>query len=171
MLLSPHLSSCLPLTPPLPCKTPGPLPSPPRPHFLILFPQAFPWVHTSKGRLCDSSTSHCRNPCLQLLYGAIMAYGSIVYTLRVLPQFDKLNIFAVTTYILICLNILFFGICSTMDPGVITMANHAACLDEYKRYSDRECSTCNFIKPARSKHCCMYDQGSKSSGLIKLHLQ
>ena len=98
-----------------------------------------------------------RNPCFQLLYCLLMTYGVIVYTVRVVPYFEILNAFGITTYVLIVINFSFFGVCSVKDPGVITSANHAVYMNEYKHHTDVECYTCRLIKPARSKHCCKCD--------------
>lgn len=104
-----------------------------------------------------------RNPCIQLFYGFVIIGGTAIYTFRVIPYFDKINIFSIVTYILIAINVTLFWICSTSEPGIITALDHADYMNDYEPdgvyYTLPECYTCKRIKPARSKHCCKYTYG------------
>ncbi|CAH3039807.1 unnamed protein product [Pocillopora meandrina] len=102
-----------------------------------------------------------RNPCIQLLYGFLMSGGTAIYSFKVIPYFDKMNTFSIVTYILIAINVVLFWVCCTHDPGVIKVTNHTEYMNDYNPdgvyYTTQECSTCKFIKPARSKHCSLCD--------------
>lgn len=102
-----------------------------------------------------------RNPCIQLFYGFVITGGTAIYTFRVIPFFDKINVFSIVTYILIAINVTLFWICSTSEPGIITTIDHADYMNDYEPdgvyYTQPECYTCKFIKPARSKHCTLCD--------------
>ncbi|KAL9957101.1 hypothetical protein ACROYT_G038700 [Oculina patagonica] len=102
-----------------------------------------------------------RNPCIQLFYGFIVTGGTAIYTFKVIPYFDKINIFSIITYILIAINVTLFWICSTSEPGIITALHHADYMNDYEPdgvyYTLPECYTCKLIKPARSKHCSLCD--------------
>jgi len=56
----------------------------------------------------------------------------------------------------------FYKACTT-DPGVINNKNHAKKVAKVYKYDgamytkDNECSTCKYVKPARSKHCTVCD--------------
>jgi len=99
-----------------------------------------------------------RNPCIQLFYGFVITGGTAIYTIRVIPFFNKINVFSIVTYILIAVNVTLFWICSKSEPGIITTLDHAEYMNDYEPdgvyYTQPECYTCKFIKPARSKHCC-----------------
>lgn len=99
-----------------------------------------------------------RNPCIQLFYGFVITGGTAIYTVRVIPFFNKINVFSIATYILIAVNVTLFWICSKSDPGIITTLDHAEYMNDYEPdgvyYTQPECYTCKLIKPARSKHCC-----------------
>ncbi|EDO30109.1 predicted protein, partial [Nematostella vectensis] len=100
---------------------------------------------------------YTRNHFLQAFYLFLVIGGSLVYSLHILPYFDKMNSFAYSTYCLIIINISFFVICCYAEPGVVTPSNMAASIQRYKYdgyyYIRKECPTCELDKPARSKHC------------------
>uniref|UniRef100_A0A8C1T7X2 Palmitoyltransferase n=1 Tax=Cyprinus carpio TaxID=7962 RepID=A0A8C1T7X2_CYPCA len=61
-------------------------------------------------------------------------------------------------YVLLAVKSYLFYMCCSRDPGTLTKANHTAQLKVYK-YDEKlfhqgvRCSTCQLLKPARSKHC------------------
>ena len=99
-----------------------------------------------------------RNPCIQLFYGFLLTGGTAIFTFKVIPYFDSINTFIIVEYLLIVVNLTFFWLCSSRDAGVIMRSLHSELMSEYALdghfYSAQECYTCNFAKPARSKHCC-----------------
>ncbi|TRY83994.1 hypothetical protein DNTS_009942 [Danionella cerebrum] len=66
-------------------------------------------------------------------------------------------------YILLGLKSYLFYMCCSRDPGTLTKANHAAQVRIYQ-YDEKlfqqgvRCSTCQLLKPARSKHCRVCDR-------------
>lgn len=98
-----------------------------------------------------------RNPCIQLFYGFLLTGGTAIFTFKVIPYFDSINTFIIVEYLLIVINLTFFWLCSSRDAGVIMRSLHSELMSEYALdghfYSAQECYTCNFAKPARSKHC------------------
>ncbi|XP_078520958.1 palmitoyltransferase ZDHHC4 [Lissotriton helveticus] len=66
-------------------------------------------------------------------------------------------------YVLGSVNMGFFWLCCTTDPGTITTYNQAFYLQVYKYdgvlfHKGRICGTCQTAKPARSKHCGVCDR-------------
>ncbi|CAM4709282.1 unnamed protein product [Leuciscus chuanchicus] len=61
-------------------------------------------------------------------------------------------------YVLLALKSYLFYLCCSRDPGTLTKANHTTQLKVYQ-YDEKlfqqgvRCSTCQLVKPARSKHC------------------
>ncbi|XP_066521416.1 palmitoyltransferase ZDHHC4 isoform X2 [Hoplias malabaricus] len=61
-------------------------------------------------------------------------------------------------YVLLAIKTYIFYLCCSRDPGTLTKNNHAAQQNVYK-YDEKlfqegtVCPTCQFVKPARSKHC------------------
>lgn len=98
-----------------------------------------------------------RNPCIQLLYGFLLTGGTAIYTLKVIPYFDKINAFCIIVYILVAINVSLFWVCSTRDAGIISASLHSVYVNDYDPdgiyYTAQECYTCKFVRPARSKHC------------------
>ncbi|XP_068962275.1 palmitoyltransferase ZDHHC4 isoform X1 [Petaurus breviceps papuanus] len=61
-------------------------------------------------------------------------------------------------YLLLIINLFFFFLSCTTNPGIITKSNEASFLQVYEYdevifLKNMKCPTCNLRKPARSKHC------------------
>ncbi|CAH1274138.1 ECI1 [Branchiostoma lanceolatum] len=107
--------------------------------------------------------AYTRNPLFQCLYAILVIAGFSTFQLDVLhyaalyeapalPLYQKLPLY------ILCVNAVLFCTLSMGDPGVITKGN----VDKhFKLYEfdgrlyrqDEQCRTCQFEKPARSKHC------------------
>ena len=63
---------------------------------------------------------------------------------------------------LLTVNMIFFAVSSWSDPGLIDKANHERyaktyAYDNVMYKTHNNCRTCQFTKPARSKHCGKYE--------------
>lgn len=109
---------------------------------------------------------HTRNQVLQVVFVAIVLLGHAVWVQDMLPILFLSNPDANHTtipLIVVFVNLFFYHKSCTSDPGHITKAT----LDRYAQVyqfdgrlyvTNRTCPTCNFIKPARSKHCNICNQ-------------
>ncbi|XP_013417024.1 probable palmitoyltransferase ZDHHC4 [Lingula anatina] len=106
-----------------------------------------------------------RNALLQLSYIFLVALGHTVLIKDVIPHHqqshhndsDKHNILLIPVVLLLSNGISFYLV-SKSDPGVITDTNLKCYCDRYHYDGilykpNKKCITCDFIKPARSKHC------------------
>nr|PIM03534.1 DHHC zinc finger domain-containing protein [Toxoplasma gondii COUG] len=104
---------------------------------------------------------HTNNPIVQIVYLAVMIGGYSQVVLVGYPWIPNAYLGAHHKFIafgafVACLAT--FLVCSLKNPGIINHTN----VDDHVRlypydaciyFSDTECSTCRFPKPARSKHC------------------
>lgn len=100
------------------------------------------------------------NPILQLFYLTILGgtYLAFVNTsFRYIPGYYLSSIHRHIGTCGVIIGALLFLMTSFIDPGTITDANVSEYLSMYPYdgvlYEEKTCSTCNVIRPARSKHC------------------
>ena len=110
---------------------------------------------------CFGNTWHylvyTSNPVTQIIYLLLLSVGYYAYMKSVLPHVSETFLGRLPIYLLVA-NLIFFYLASTTDPGLITQANVSQKIREYKfddaMYTEgKECTTCQTLKPARSKHC------------------
>ncbi|KAL2257780.1 hypothetical protein VTK26DRAFT_9175 [Humicola hyalothermophila] len=97
-----------------------------------------------------------RHPTVLIFFIALLTISEYLYLPPVWPQLSTLH--KVTGTISILLPYLFLYLSAFSDPGFITPQNH---IPEMARYPydftlfhpGTACTTCRFLKPARSKHC------------------
>ncbi|XP_031557615.1 probable palmitoyltransferase ZDHHC4 [Actinia tenebrosa] len=98
-----------------------------------------------------------RNYCMVLFYTFLITSGSAIYTVKIVPFFEKANVFCVITYLLITADVIFFVICCRSDPGIISSHTLDKYINDYHYdglyYTKSKCHTCGTDKPSRSKHC------------------
>ena len=97
-----------------------------------------------------------RHPTVLVFFLVLLVGGEYLYLPVVWPQISTLT--KVTGTISIILPYLFLYLSAFSDPGYITSANHASEMARYPYdftlfHPGYACSTCSFLKPARSKHC------------------
>ncbi|GAB1600824.1 probable palmitoyltransferase ZDHHC4 isoform X2 [Argonauta hians] len=102
-----------------------------------------------------------RNPTMQITFGTLVLCGHAIVVIDIFPilygiYHDDNHVFV--PMLLLFLNLLaFYKLCNA-DPGEITQNNHSLFISIYAfdgiLYKKKTiCKTCNFVKPARSKHC------------------
>ncbi|KAI0241791.1 putative palmitoyltransferase ZDHHC4 [Lamellibrachia satsuma] len=107
-----------------------------------------------------------RNCCFQVFYVLLMLLGHFVVIVEALPYLYKSQPdfnHVLMPMALLTVNMVFFVMCSWSDPGVICKDNHSTYTNVYEydgaMYKTRNvCPTCHFSKPARSKHCAIYNK-------------
>ncbi|GJC81325.1 palmitoyltransferase SWF1 [Colletotrichum liriopes] len=99
---------------------------------------------------------HDRHPTVVIFFLLILSVSEYLYLPGAWPQLPILH--KVTGSIAIFLPYLFLYLSVMADPGYITPENHAYYMSLYPYdysifFPGQRCSTCNLIKPPRSKHC------------------
>ncbi|EDV27357.1 uncharacterized protein TRIADDRAFT_21672, partial [Trichoplax adhaerens] len=101
-----------------------------------------------------------RNRFYQFTYITLVAVGYWIFIFQICPHLpcdDVAEHHKTVTASMILTNLLFFTLLSYIDPGVINKRNHDRYTKMYRYdeqlYSKNRCTSCDFIKPARSKHC------------------
>ncbi|XP_019104587.2 probable protein S-acyltransferase 17 isoform X2 [Beta vulgaris subsp. vulgaris] len=105
------------------------------------------------------------NPTLQIFYVAILSatyYFIVTSSFVYIPNYYLGEIHRYTSIVAVGIGIVLFLLTSFSDPGTITAKNVTQYISVYPYdnviYSEKECSTCKILKPARSKHCSVCDR-------------
>lgn len=116
------------------------------------------FVPSSVLRTCSRAVDYCcyqRNPFVQLVYLTLVGGGYYAFREFAFPFITEGQRMLVHIT-LVCTLLSFFWV-SVSDPGVITKSNAQLHLEVYPfdsmLYVEKLCSTCNILRPARSKHC------------------
>jgi hypothetical protein len=113
-----------------------------------------------------ASINYCvntKNPLLPLFYLAFMLSGFAIFYLHGWPLITDNHMFVPPlfkqfTLLLFASCLAVWAVCCVSDPGVITADNHKFMMQQYAAHellfpANKDCPTCHFVKPARSKHC------------------
>ncbi|KAG9513898.1 zf-DHHC-domain-containing protein, partial [Aureobasidium melanogenum] len=99
---------------------------------------------------------HQKNPLVLLLFLFLLTGSAFLFLRATLPHLDTALILPIPLVLLA--PYLFTYLCVTSKTDYINPVNHAAAMRQYPYdhilfRPDNLCRTCNFTKPARSKHC------------------
>ncbi|KAK0599595.1 hypothetical protein LWI29_006762 [Acer saccharum] len=105
------------------------------------------------------------NPILQVIYLSIL--GATYYfiassSFKYIPGYYLSEVHRYLSLLGIAIGVVLFLLTSYTDPGTVNAGNVSQYIAAYPYdnmiYTERECSTCKILKPARSKHCSICDR-------------
>ncbi|KAK7812918.1 hypothetical protein U0070_001026 [Myodes glareolus] len=113
------------------------------------------------GRRLLHQLFYTRNPAFIVLHLLLQGLVYAEYTLEIFGYCQELEFslpYLLLPYLLLGINLLFFTLTCSANPGTINKTNESLLLQVYE-FDDvmfpenSRCSTCDLWKPARSKHC------------------
>ncbi|XP_005368071.1 probable palmitoyltransferase ZDHHC4 isoform X1 [Microtus ochrogaster] len=118
------------------------------------------------GRRLLHQLFHTRNPTFIVLHLLLQGLVYAEYTLEIFGYCQELEFYLpylLLPYLLLGVNLLFFTLTSSANPGTINKTNESLLLEVYEFDhvmfpENSRCSTCDLRKPARSKHCRVCDR-------------
>ncbi|XP_053367769.1 palmitoyltransferase ZDHHC4 isoform X1 [Clarias gariepinus] len=128
-----------------------------------------PWIPQCFQNICYRSMHrlfHQRNRFFIYLHIVLetVVYGEFSYEIfGFCLEMDTTLFNACLPYVFLAIKSYIFYLCCSKDPGTLTKENHAVQLKVYQ-YDEKlyqkgiNCQTCQFLKPARSKHCSVCDR-------------
>ncbi|KAK2633600.1 hypothetical protein Ddye_028430 [Dipteronia dyeriana] len=105
------------------------------------------------------------NPILQIIYLSIL--GATYYfiassSFKYIPGYYLSEVHRYMSLLGIAIGVVLFLLTSYTDPGTVKAENVSQYIAAYPYdnmiYTERECTTCKILKPARSKHCSICDR-------------
>ncbi|KAI9186216.1 hypothetical protein LWI28_014954 [Acer negundo] len=105
------------------------------------------------------------NPILQIIYLSIL--GATYYfiassSFKYIPGYYLSEVHRYLSLLGIAIGVVLFLLTSYTDPGTVKAENVSQYIAAFPYdnmiYTERECSTCKILKPARSKHCSICDR-------------
>ncbi|KAK2185329.1 hypothetical protein NP493_240g05010 [Ridgeia piscesae] len=132
----------------------------------VTFKQLLPVTVRDAAYYVEDQVFFTRNCYFQVIYLVLMLIGHFIVFAEALPFLYKSQPDVNHTFIpiaLLTVNMIFFAVSSWSDPGLIDKDNHERYAKTYA-YDDvmykthNNCRTCQFAKPARSKHCSIYNR-------------
>ncbi|KAK1582471.1 hypothetical protein Q3G72_015344 [Acer saccharum] len=105
------------------------------------------------------------NPILQIIYLSILGgtyYFIASSSFKYIPGYYLSEVHRYLSLLGIAIGVVLFLLTSYTDPGTVNAENVSQYIAAYPYdnmiYTEKECSTCKILKPARSKHCSICDR-------------